>query len=107
MMDSIDSMPPEVTIEPADNGFMVRHYRRSSKKDEDGKTVRQVASTAEEALGHARKVLGGSTKISKKKSIRGDGASVEGAIGEHAMNHAHSSRASGRRRRPRAASRRA
>jgi len=81
---------PEVTIEPADNGYIVRHYARSTKKDEPGKTVRRVASTSEEALKHAGSVLhGGSGKTDKKKSgRRGDGAPAEGVIGEHAMHHA-------------------
>jgi hypothetical protein len=100
---------PEVTIEPADNGYIVKHYQRSTKKDENGRTIRRVASTAEEALGHAGKVL--STRTSKKKSSRdGHGMSESGA-GEGAALAAHSfgghSRGSARRRRPRVGGRRA
>ena len=100
---------PEVTIEPADNGYIVKHYQRSTKKDEGGRTIRRVASTAEEALGHAGKVL--STKTSKKKSSRdGHGMSESGA-GEVAAPVAHSfgghhSRSSAKRRRPRVGGRR-
>lgn len=95
---------PEVTIEPADNGYIVRHYQRSTKKDEGGRTIRRVASTAEEALGHAGKVLGHAGKVlgsktGKKKSIRGDGAPSEGAIGEHAQHSSASHHRSGVRRR--------
>lgn len=100
---------PEVTIEPADNGYIVKHYQRSTKKDEGGRTIRRVASTAEEALGHAGKVL--STRTSKKKSSRdGHGMSESGA-GEVAAPVAHSfgghARGAARRRRPRAGGRRA
>ena len=100
---------PEVTIEPADNGYIVKHYQRSTKKDEGGRTIRRVASTAEEALGHAGKVL--NIKTSKKKSSRdGHGMSESGA-GEVAAPVAHSfgghhSRSSAKRRRPRVGGRR-
>lgn len=98
--------PPEVTIEPADNGFIVRHYQRSTKKDEGGRTIRRVAATAEEALGHAGKVLG--SRITKKKFTRDDGAPAEGASGDHAQAHSSASRhrAGSRRRRPRIGGRR-
>lgn len=104
----MDQMDPEVTIEPADNGYIVKHYQRSTKKDEGGRTIRRVASTAEEALGHAGKVL--STKTSKKKSSRdGHGMSESGA-GEVAAPVAHSfgghARGSAKRRRPRVGGRR-
>jgi len=101
---------PEVTIEPADNGYIVKHYQRSTKKDEGGRTIRRVASTSEEALKHAGSVLGSGTKTSKKKtSSRVGGAPTESAIGEHALNShqaSHSSRDRIRRRRPRTGGRR-
>jgi len=115
MMDPSDNAPPEVTIEPADNGFVVRHHQKSTKKDESGRTIRRVASTTDEALSHARTALGGGKKSAKKKSKRdgqtGSGMSAaEGETGSspspaahglaaHAM-HAHS-RNHARRRRPR------
>jgi hypothetical protein len=102
MMGTPDDTSPEVTIEPADNGFIVRHHQRSTKKDESGRTIRRLAMTTDEALGHAKSALGGG-KISRKKSPRGEGASVEGAIGEHATSR---HRSSARRRRPRAGGRR-
>lgn len=96
---------PEVTIEPADNGYVVRHYQRSTKKEEGGRTIRRVASTAEEALSHAGQVLG--AKISKKKtSRRSDGAPAQGALSEHAMPASPPSRGHARRRRPRVSGRR-
>ena len=107
MMD--DTSPPEVTIEPADNGFVVRHYQRSSKKDESGRTIRRVASSVDDALGHARMALGGtgkaksaksSTKFSKRKPLRdgqlGSGPSV--AEGESGSAPAPSSPAAHRAR---------
>ena len=112
---SVDESP-EVTISPADNGHVVRWHQRSSKKGEPGRTIKRVASTKEEALGHADEALGGggSTKSSKKRTSarRSDGAPTEGAIGEHAQFHAHSSgsshsRGRARRRRPRTGGRRA
>ena len=116
MMDDMPSDPsdnesPEVTISPADNGHVVRWHQRSSKKGEPSRTIKRVASTKEEALGHADEALGGggSTKSSKKRSIqRGDGAPAEGAIGEHALHSSasHSSRDRTRRRRPRTGGRR-
>lgn len=78
-----DSMPPEVTIEPADNGFMVRHYRRSGKKDEGGRTIRQVAATADEALGHARRVLGGGKTGSNKINMGGKGGPTRSKSRRH------------------------
>ena len=120
MMDDMPSDPsdnesPEVTISPADNGHVVRWHQRSSKKGEPGRTIKRVASTKEEALGHADEALGGGSsgagdvKSSKKRSIqRGDGAPTEGAIGEHALHSSasHSSRDRTRRRRPRTGGRR-
>ena len=106
-----DNSPPEVTIEPADNGHVVRWHQRSTKKDEHGRTVRRVASTVDEALGHAKSALGGGGKTSKKKSSRdGHGMSESGA-GEVAAPVAHSfgghhSRSSAKRRRPRVGGRR-
>lgn len=110
MMDS-PSAPPEVTIEPADNGFIVRHYARSSKKDEGGRTIRRVASTAEEALGHAGKVLGASVKSSKKKTTHRDGQAGTADSGDgnpspvaHSLHT--SARGHARRRRSRTGGRR-
>ncbi len=113
-----DQAPPEVTIEPADNGHVVRWHQRSTKKDQSGRTVRRVASTVDEALGHAKAALsGGPTKSSKKKSSRdgqsgaGLGSDAEGESGSASSPAAHSfggkSRNSARRRRPRVGSRRA
>lgn len=104
---------PEVTIEPADNGYIVKHYQKSTKKDESGRTIRRVASTAEEALGHAGRVLG--SKVSKKRSSR-DGHAGSGssdAVGESGPSSspvAHfggkAPRGASRRRRPRVGGRR-
>jgi len=108
MMDMPDSRP-EITMEPADNGWVVRHHQRSTKRDEPGRTIRRVASTDDEALGHARTAMGGS-KTSKKKSSRDDGAPAEDATSETAPSPKHSGsrhRAGVRRCRPRAAGRRA
>ena len=112
MDDQTDSTPPEVTIEPADNGYVVRHQQRGSKKDEPSRTVRRVAETTDEALDHARTALGGGgkSKSAKKKSNRdgqpGTGMSAaEGESGSASSPAAHisrrSSRGSARRRRPR------
>ena len=109
MMDS-PSAPPEVTIEPADNGFVVRHYQRSTKKDESGRTIRRVASTTDEALSHAKAALG-ATKASKKKLHSRDGQSGAADAGDgNPSPVAHSGqpgrRGSARRRRPRVGGRR-
>jgi hypothetical protein len=107
MMD--DDTPPEVTIEPADNGFIVRHHQRSTKKDESGRTIRRLAMTTDEALGHAKTALGGG-KISKKKSTRGDGAPAQDMTGGDTQRHSfgsHAMRGRARRRRPRMSGRRA
>jgi hypothetical protein len=109
--DTSDPRLPEVTIEPADNGHVVRWHQRSSKKDQSGRSVRRVASTVDEALAHAKSALGGgSIKSSKKKSYR-DGQSGSGsttAEGEsgssaspaaHAMHHSSARRPSRRRAR--------
>ena len=115
MMDPGDSAPPEVTIEPADNGFVVRHHQRSGKKDEPGRMVRRVASSADDALEHARTALsGGKSKSSKKKSTRdGQMGAMSGAEGESGLASspaAHGARAprrgSARRRRSRIGGRR-
>jgi hypothetical protein len=112
--------PPEVTISPADNGHVVRWHQRSGKKGESGRGVTRVASTKEEALGHADEALGGggSTKSSKKRSAKRDGQTGSGmfaAEGESGLTsspaaHAqHASRRptrSARRRRPRIGGRR-
>ena len=105
---------PEVTIEPADNGYIVRHYERSTKKDEGDRTIRRVASTADEALQHAGKVLGGAGRMSRKRTSRGGGAATENeaatpsAPSSTLSSHSpHSSRSrSARRRRPRIGGRR-
>ena len=104
-----DQTPPEVTIEPADNGFIVRHHQRSNKKDEGGRTIRRLAMTTDEALGHAKSALGGGSAKSKKKSIRGDGAPAESesevTLGGSGHHHS-SARGRARRRRPRTGGRR-
>jgi hypothetical protein len=104
---------PEVTIEPADNGYIVRHYERSTKKDEGGRTIRRVASSADEALEHAGKVLGGAGRMGKKRTSRGGGGgdgesepASPSTLAGHSL-HSSSSRArSARRRRPRIGGRR-
>jgi hypothetical protein len=111
-VDEQDQAPPEVTLEPADNGWVVRHHQRSGKKDEPGRTIRRVASTDEEALGHARIAMGGG-KASKKKSTRSVGRVADDEAGESSSAPAahslsgHHSRSSAKRRRPRAGGRRA
>lgn len=112
-MDDSPSSPPEVTIEPADNGYVVRHYQRGTGKDSSGRTIRRVASTTDEALTHARAALGGAGKArsDKKKPLRngqiglgagsGDGDSSPSAQPVRTM-----SRGSARRRRPRVGGRR-
>jgi hypothetical protein len=132
--DSAMSAPPEVTIEPADNGHVVRWHQRSSKKDTPGRTVRRVASTVDEALGHAKSALGGgggsipsrSARSSKKKSTStrdgqlgsnasqgdGDSSTSPAAHSQHSphTHPIHSPRShaprSARRRRPRIGGRR-
>lgn len=111
-MDS-PSEAPEVTIEPADNGFVVRHYQRGGKKDGDGRTIRRVAASVDDALEHARTALGGGGKASKRKSIKRDGQSGaspaeagEGFSAPAAHSAHSSSRGSARRRRPRVGGRR-
>ena len=121
MIDDSPDTPPEVTIEPADNGFIVRHHQRSDKKDSPGRTIRRLALTREEALGHAGTALsGGSAKSSKKKSARDGqtGSGMSAAEGEsgltsspaaHTQHAQHASRRptrSARRRRPRIGGRR-
>jgi hypothetical protein len=116
MMDDSPDTPPEVTIEPADNGFVVRHHRRSGKKDEPGRTIRRVASTDDEALAHAKSALNGG-RTPKKKSSRDGHATAEAeepGVSSAAHGTAHGTAHSGsrhrvgtRRRRPRAVGRRA
>lgn len=105
-MDEMDDSSPEVTISPADNGHVVRWHQRSSKKDQPGRTIKRVAMSKEEALGHADEALGGSSKSSKKKLNR-DGQSALADAGDSggsaATPAAHSvmrtrSRSSARRR---------
>jgi hypothetical protein len=108
---SISDAPPEVTIEPADNGFVVRHHQRSSKKDESGRTVRRVASSVDDALEHARTALGGSSKSSKKKTDHRDGQSGtadagDGSTAPAAQSLRGPSRGRARRRHPRVGGRR-
>jgi len=116
---SDDPRPPEVTIEPADNGHVVRWHQRSSKKDQPGRSVRRVASTVDEALAHAKSALGGgaggsggSTKSSKKHSstrslgrVADDEAGAEVSSpaahqpASHSLHHSSARRATRRRAR--------
>jgi hypothetical protein len=73
-----DQTPPEVTLEPADNGWVVRHHQRGSGKDQPGRTIRRVASTDDEALGHAKMAMAGGGKASKKKVSNRDGQTGSG-----------------------------
>ena len=107
-MDPSDQLPPDVTISSADNGHVVRWHQRSKKRGEPGREMKRVASTKEEALGHADEALGGggSTKSSKKRSISRDGHGSPDAGDESASPspaaHGHARhRSSTRRRRPR------
>jgi hypothetical protein len=110
-VDDSNQTPPEVTIEPADNGFVVRHYQRGGKKDESGRTIRRVASSVDDALEHARSALGGTgkAKSTRRKPVR-DGQSGTADAGVVALPPAaHSSHASLRghvRRHPRIGGRR-
>lgn len=111
-MDEMDDSSPEVTISPADNGHVVRWHQRSSKKDEPGRTIKRVASTTDEALGHAKDALGGGGKSSKKKvSTRSVGHANSDDAGEAGSSSpaAHSLRVRSRsvRRRQRVSGRRA
>jgi hypothetical protein len=71
-VDEMDDSSPEVTISPADNGHVVRWHQRGSKKDEPGRTIKRVAMSSDDALGHAAEALGGGGKSRspKKKSSR-------------------------------------
>lgn len=106
-MDAPDT-PPEVTIEPADNGFIVRHHQRGDGKKTEGRTIRRLAMTKDEALGHAGTALGGA-RLKKKSHGRGGGAlamdTAEGTTPHHASG-SHSMRGRARRRRPRTGGRR-
>jgi len=97
----MDDSSPEVTISPADNGHVVRWHQRSNKKDEPGRTIKRVASTTDEALGHAKDALGGRT--SKKKSNR-DGQTAVSDTGDGltspVAHSSHSMRGRSARRRP-------
>ena len=106
-MDDQDQSPPEVTIEPADNGFIVRHHERSTKKDQPGRTIRRLAMTDDEALGHAKTALNGGRSKKKKSSRDGQlgtadsGAGDEGATPSTApVAHGSRIRARAGRRRP-------
>ena len=114
--DSVDT-PPEVTIEPANNGYVVRHYQRGVGKDSSGRTVRRVAATTEDALGHARLALSGTGKAKspKRKPLRdgqlgaspasqGDGGSGLGMTSSPIAQSQH--RSATRRRRSRVGGRR-
>ena len=110
---SADSTPPEVTISPADNGHVVRWHQRGRKKGESGREIKRVASTKEEALGHADEALGGggSTKSSKKRSTRQVGRVTDDEAGEQSSAPAahaarRPARSSARRRHPRIGGRR-
>jgi hypothetical protein len=83
---SISDASPEVTIEPADNGFVVRHYQRGAKKDESGRTIRRVASSTDEALEHARTALGGAgkSKSPKRKPLRDGQTGAGSGLGTNA-----------------------
>jgi hypothetical protein len=106
-----DPTPPEVTLEPADNGWIVRHHQRSSKKDEPGRTIRRLATTDDEALGHAKTAMTGGRAAKKKFHSRGGGAPAEDTAEtpnshSHPSHGPHSMRSRARRRRPRASGRR-
>jgi hypothetical protein len=110
-VDEMDDSSPEVTISPADNGHVVRWHQRGSKKDEPGRTIKRVAMSSDDALGHAAEALGGGgkSKSPKKKSSR-DGQSASADAGEgSASPAAHSLRVRSRsvRRRQRVSGRRA
>jgi len=107
--ETADQTPPEVTIEPADNGFIVRHHQRSGKKDQPGRMIRRLAMTDDEALGHAKTALngGGPARTAKKKSASrsvghvADDAGEEGSTPAPAAHQSSShSRARTPRRRP-------
>ena len=109
-MDEMDDSSPEVTISPADNGHVVRWHQRGSKKDEPGRTIKRVAMSSDDALGHAAEALGGGGKSRspKKKSSR-DGQVASADAGEgSASPAAHSLRVRSRsvRRRQRVSGRR-
>jgi hypothetical protein len=105
-VDEMDDSSPEVTISPADNGHVVRWHQRGAKKDEPGRTIKRVASTKEEALGHADEALGGggSTKSSKKRSVSRDGQTSVSDTGDGltspVAHSSHSMRGRSARRRP-------
>ena len=108
---SSNQTPPEVTIEPADNGFVVRHYQRGGKKDESGRTIRRVASSVDDALEHARSALGGAgkAKSAKRKPVRDGQSGAADAGGGGLASAVHSSHTSSRgraRRHPRVGGRR-
>jgi len=113
-VDDSNQTPPEVTIEPADNGFVVRHYQRGGKKDESGRNIRLVASSVDDALEHARSALGGTgkAKSTRRKLVR-DGQSGTADAGDSSLAPAaqsnqsrHTSSRGHARRRPRVGGRR-
>jgi hypothetical protein len=103
-VDEMDDSSPEVTISPADNGHVVRWHQRGSKKDEPGRTIKRVAMSSDDALGHAAEALGGGGKTSKKKSMRDGQLGTAGSGGESdsapSAHSSHSMRSRSMRRRP-------
>jgi hypothetical protein len=95
-VDEMDDSSPEVTISPADNGHVVRWHQRGSKKDEPGRTIKRVAMSSDDALGHAAEALGSRSKSSKKKSNR-DGHVADDAGDGFTSPAAHSIKGSGTR----------
>jgi len=104
-VDEMDDSSPEVTISPADNGHVVRWHQRGDGKKTEGRTIKRVAMSSDDALGHAAEALGGGGKTSKKKSSRdgqsaladsGDDGGSAVTPGAHAMRTR--SRSSARRR---------
>jgi len=98
----MDDSSPEVTISPADNGHVVRWHQRGAKKDEPGRTIKRVAMSSDDALGHAAEALGGggSTKSSKKrtKSRNGQAGPADAGAGDSSTSPAaHSIKGSGTR----------
>jgi len=63
-------MAKEVTIEKADNGFIVRCYHEGSGK-EPGRSIRHIAKSSDEATRIASGILGSKTgEESDKRSRR-------------------------------------
>lgn len=103
---------PEVTISPADNGHVVRWHQRGDGKKTEGRTIRRVAMSSDEALGHAADALGGAgkAKSAKKKSLRSVGRGEADEAGEASSApaaHSMRTRSARPRRRARVSGRRA